>query len=115
MKTTDLVFVGIAGSVLALDRVTGKQVWATDLKRSGFVNVVLLDESVIASCYGELFCLDAFTGSANWHNLLKGFGRGLATIATESCPTTQSQLVLAERHRLDQEEAAAAASAGAGA
>ena len=32
MKTSDLVFIGIKGSVIALDRATGQQVWATHLK-----------------------------------------------------------------------------------
>ena len=34
MKTSDLVFIGIKGSVVALDRGTGRQVWATHLKGS---------------------------------------------------------------------------------
>jgi glucose dehydrogenase len=113
MKISDLIFIGISGTVLALDRVTGKQMWATGLKRTGFVNVILQDEAVLACCYGEVFCLDALTGNAKWHNPLKGFGRGLATIATESCPGSGNRLVLAERHRRDEEEAAAAAGAGA--
>jgi outer membrane protein assembly factor BamB len=34
MKTSDLVFIGIKGSVVALNRATGGQVWATNLKAS---------------------------------------------------------------------------------
>ena len=83
MKTSELVFVGIKGSVVALNRATGQQVWATHLKGSDFVNVVVEDGAVLASCYGEIFCLDPLTGDALWHNPLKGFGTGLATIATE--------------------------------
>ena len=75
MKTSDLVFIGIKGSVVALNRVTGQQVWATHLKGMDFVNVVLEEGVVIASCCGEVFCLDALTGSGRWHNPLKGFGR----------------------------------------
>ena len=84
MKTSELVFIGIKGSVVALNRDTGEQVWATHLKGSSFVNVVLQHETVLASCDGEIFCLDPFTGNASWHNPLKGFGMGLATIATET-------------------------------
>ena len=68
---------------MALNRSTGQQVWATNLKGSDFVNVVVQDGKVLASCYGEIFCLDPLTGNARWHNPLKRFGRGLATIAAE--------------------------------
>ena len=113
MKTSDLVFIGIKGSVVALNRATGEQVWATHLKGSDFVNVVVQDGTVLASCYGEIFCLDPFTGNACWHNPLKGFGLGLATIASEHDPGTGNALVLAEKHRRDAAASAAAASAAA--
>jgi len=45
MKTSDLVFIGIKASVVALDRATGQQVWATHLKGSDFVNVVVQNGS----------------------------------------------------------------------
>jgi outer membrane protein assembly factor BamB len=106
MKTAHLVFIGIKGSVVALNRATGQQVWATPLKRSDFVNVVLQDGAVLASCCGEIFCLDPRTGVKMWHNPLKGFGVGLATIATERNPGSGNAPVLAEKRRRD--EAAAA-------
>jgi outer membrane protein assembly factor BamB len=113
MKISDLMFIGIKGSVVALNRFTGEQVWATHLKGSDFVNVVLQNEVILASCCGEIFCLNPLTGEGLWHNALKGFGRGLATIATEH--TTESSLapVLAEKHRRDEEEAAASTAAAA--
>ena len=111
MRTSDLVFIGIKGSVVALNRSTGQQEWATHLKGSNFVNVVLQDEAVLASCYGEIFCLDPLTGNALWHNPLKGFGMGLATIATEQNPGSGNPPVLAEKRRRDQAAAAAAAAA----
>jgi outer membrane protein assembly factor BamB len=108
MKTSDLVFIGIKGSVIALNGFTGEQVWATRLKGSDFVNVVLQDEVVLASCCGEVFCLNSLTGKGLWHNPLKGFGRGLATIATEHASRGGSPSpVLAEKHRRDEEAAAA--------
>lgn len=109
MKMSDLVFIGIKGSVVALNRVTGEQVWAVNLKGLGFVNVVLQDDAVLASCCGEIFCLDPFTGNPRWHNPLKGFGRGLATIATEESPRASNTLVLAEKLRCEEQAAAAAA------
>ena len=111
MKTWDLVFIGIRGSVVALNRATGQQVWATHLKGFAFVNVVLQDDSVLASCYGEIFCLDPLTGDPRWHNPLKGFGRGLATIATKDNAGGGHMPIMAEKHLQDE----AAASAGAGA
>jgi outer membrane protein assembly factor BamB len=109
MRTSDLVFIGIKGSVVALNRVTGQQVWATHLKGSDFVNVVLQDEMVLASCYGEIFSLDPLTGDALWHNPLKGFGIGLATIAAAHSPGSGSAPVLAAKRRRDQQAASAAA------
>ena len=109
MKTSDLVFIGIKGSVVALDRATGQQVWATRLKGTDFVNVVLEKEVLLASCCGEIFCLNPLTGNGLWHNPLKGFGTGLATIANENNPGSGNAPVLAEKCRRDQEAAASAA------
>jgi outer membrane protein assembly factor BamB len=109
MKTSDLVFIGIKGAVLALHRATGEQVWATNLKGSDFVNVVLQEGAVLAASGGEIFCLDALTGNALWHNPLKGFGRGLATIATEPNFGGGAAPLLAEKRRRDQQSASAAA------
>jgi outer membrane protein assembly factor BamB len=106
-QTSDLVFIGIKGSVVALNRATGAQAWATHLKGMGFVNVVLQNDTVLASCDGEIFCLDPLTGNARWHNPLTGFGRGLATIATASNPGGGNAPVLAEKHRREEAEAAA--------
>ena len=113
MKTSDLVFIGIKGSAVALDRATGQQVWATHLKGSDFVNVLLEDRAILASCCGEIFCLNALTGKGLWHNPLKGFGTGLATIATEAGAGCGLTAVLAEKHRRDAAASAAAASAAA--
>ena len=71
-----------------------------------FVNVVLQDGAVLASCYGEIFCLDPLTGDGMWHNPLKGFGRGLATIATSQNPEAGNALALAEKRRRDEQAAA---------
>jgi outer membrane protein assembly factor BamB len=106
MKNSELVFIGIKGSVVALNRSTGEQVWATHLKGSDFVNVVVEDGRVFSTCYGEVFCLDLLTGDALWHNRLKGFGTGLATIATVDKPQGAVTTAMAERRRCDQEAAA---------
>jgi outer membrane protein assembly factor BamB len=109
MKTSDLIFIGIKGSVVALNRATGKQVWATHLKGSDFVNVVLQRGVLLATCYGEIFCLDPLTGGGLWDNPLKGFGTGLATIAAEGATGSGNAPALAEKRRRDEEAAGSAA------
>ena len=106
MKSSELVFVGIKGSVIALNRATDEQVWDRHLKGSGFVNVVLDAGRVLATTSGELFCLEPTTGQVMWHNPLKGFGLGLATIATESAPRGDVSAAMAEKKRQDEEAAA---------
>ena len=84
MKAEEMVFVGIKRQVLALDRNTGKVVWETELKIRGgyFVNVFVDRGNVIAAAAGQLFCLDAANGRIKWENPLKGYGRGMITLAS---------------------------------
>jgi outer membrane protein assembly factor BamB len=107
MAQRSLLFIGIAGTVLALDRATGEEVWRTELKGSDFVNVVQHDGDLFATAKGELFCLEASTGKVRWRNQLKGMGRGLITIAGAS---GQQTVLSQEKRRRDQEAAAASAS-----
>lgn len=108
MKTSDLMFVGIKGSVIALNRDTGQQVWATHLKGADFVNVVLDGENLLASASGEIFCLDPLTGVGRWHNPLKGFGTGFVTLATVSNPGGDNSAAFAEKRRRDDQASASA-------
>ena len=105
MAHSDLLFIGIAGTVLALDRATGQEVWQSSLKGEDFVNVAVQDGAVYATAKGELFCLDPATGNIRWQNQLKGFGRGLVTIATLG---GQQAVVMSEKKRRDDEAANAA-------
>jgi outer membrane protein assembly factor BamB len=107
MARNSLVYIGISGSVLALDRATGEEVWRASLKGGDFVNVVLLDGSLFATAKGELFCLDPATGRVRWQNQLKGLGRGLVTIAVSD---GQQPVIMREKQQRD-EQAAAATSA----
>jgi outer membrane protein assembly factor BamB len=111
MKTSDLVFIGIKGSVVALNRTSGEQVWVTKLKGYDFVNIVVQNDTVLASCYGEIFCLDPLTGTRLWQNPLKGFGVGLATIATAGSLGSGNAPLLAAKRRRDEEAAAASTTA----
>ena len=112
MKTSEMVYIGIRGSVVALNRATGTQVWATKLKGTDFVNVVVDGEIVIASTYGAIFCLDGLTGKLLWQNPLRGFGIGLSAIATAQ-NTEGGILPIVEKRRRDQQSAAAGAASAA--
>jgi outer membrane protein assembly factor BamB len=107
-KTFDAIYIGIRGTVLALDRATGKEIWRAGLKGMDFVNVVVDGDKIIATTKGEMFCIDAATGQILWNNELRGLGRGLVSVATAG---TQSGTVLplAEKKRRDDAAAAAAA------
>jgi outer membrane protein assembly factor BamB len=113
MKTSDLIFVGIKGTAIALERTTGKQVWATHLKGSNFVNVLLQGEQVLATTSGEVFCLNALNGDPLWNNPLTGFGLGLATISTAFASPNASASVLAEEMNRQERQHASAAGAAA--
>ena len=83
MLTIDeIVIVGIHGSVIALSRVLGEEIWRTPLKGSDFVNLTLDGDRVLATTKGEIFYLDALTGSVLWSNELPGMGRGIASVVT---------------------------------
>lgn len=106
------VIIGIKGTVLALDRGAGVEVWRTDLKGTDFVNVSIDGDHILATTRGEIFCLDRTSGRILWQNPLTGLGRGLITIATEG--PSSNAAVLAQKRRQDEQQAASAA-AGAGA
>jgi len=107
MAASNLIFLGIKGCVVAIDRATGTEVWSSSLKGTDFVNVVLTDGDLYAATHGEVYCLDQATGHIRWRNPLKGLGWGLVTIAAEGVRGSQAPALL--KHRRDQEAAAAAA------
>lgn len=106
---SNVIYLGIKGTVVALNRTTGEELWRTALKGGDFVNVVLDDNQLYATTKGEIFCLNIKTGEPLWHNKLSGLGLGLITIATPD----GSQIVPAQEKRMrDAAAATAAASAG---
>lgn len=76
MARNDAIYIGIQGTVLALDPSTGTVLWRTDLKGTAFVNVTQVDGMVVGATKGEIFALDPATGQVLWNNKLKGLGRG---------------------------------------
>jgi outer membrane protein assembly factor BamB len=105
MVRSNLVFVGIKGTVLAIDRDTGETLWTTELKGSEFVNVSLDGSDLFAASRGRLYRLDPSTGDIHWCNELPGLGYGLVSVAGSS----HSTAVAAETKRRAAAQAAATA------
>src|SRR5215472_12746824 len=101
MGQSKIIYVGVKGSVVALDAVTGQSVWEVALKGADFVNVVLDGGNLFAATRGEVFCLDPQTGGIRWHNPLRGYGWGLITMAGDGIPQNVSAAA-AEKKRRDQ-------------
>jgi outer membrane protein assembly factor BamB len=84
MTTKNLIFVGINGAVVSLDKTTGHRVWERKLKGGNYVSLVVAGDQILAGTQGEIFCMDAATGQPLWHDALKGYGMGLMSIATQT-------------------------------
>lgn len=83
MRTVDqLVFVGLNGYAVALDRDTGEIVWSNDQMKSGYVTLLLDGDRLIVSTNGYIFCLDPLTGEIRWNNRMSGYGSGTPTALT---------------------------------
>lgn len=82
-QTSDMLFVGIRGVVLALHRRNGQVLWETSLKGWDFVTLVLDNGDLLATAKGEISCLDPATGRIRWTNPLRGYGYGIISIATQ--------------------------------
>jgi outer membrane protein assembly factor BamB len=80
VRTIDqLVFVGLNGYAVALDRDTGEIVWSNNELKSGYVTLLLDGDRLIVSTNGYLFCLDPLTGRTLWNNRMSGYGGGAPT------------------------------------
>jgi len=110
-KNRDVIYVGIRGTVLALDRGSGAEIWRAALKGWEFVNIALDRDVVLATTQGQLYCLDSTTGKTLWKNELKGLGRGLMTVATANSPLGSVAPSVAQKQIAD---AAAGTAAAAG-
>jgi outer membrane protein assembly factor BamB len=79
MTIDQLVFIGLNGYVVALNRDTGEIVWSNDQMKSGYVTILVDDDRLIVSTNGYIYCLDPLTGEIIWHNPMKGYGMGAPT------------------------------------
>jgi outer membrane protein assembly factor BamB len=99
MKLEQLIFVGLNGYALALDRETGEIVWSNNELKSGYVTLLLDGDQLIVSTNGYIYCLDPLTGEVLWNNPLSGYGMGapthLVSVRGQSSPTQLQQAAAA--------------------
>ncbi len=95
----DLVYLGIRGHVLGLNRNDGSILWETKLKGSDFVTLTWDGSEVFAITAGEAFCLSAADGTILWHNKLPGWGTGFASILVPGGQSNSDTLMAAARRR----------------
>lgn len=79
MTIDQLVFVGLNGYAVALNRDTGEIVWSNNDLKSGYVTFLIDDDRLIVSSNGYIYCLDPLTGTILWNNPMKGYGVGAPT------------------------------------
>ena len=82
MRLDQLIFVGLKGYVIALDRDTGTMVWDCSELKSGDVSLLLDGDRLIVSTNGYIYCLDPQTGRVMWDNPLTGYGLGIAHLVS---------------------------------
>jgi len=98
MEPGETLYIGIRGSVVALDRKTGTILWQRQLK--GWETPLLAWDGthVYASVVGEVFCLEAQTGQLLWENPLKGLGTGICTLLAPGGISSEAPPVLIKAH-----------------
>src|SRR6187402_2794821 len=96
MHTIDeLIFVGLNGYAVALDRITGEIVWSNNKLKSGYVTLLLDGDRLIVSTNGYIYCLHPLTGDIIWNNPMKGYGAGAPT-SLLSVRGQSSQTIIAQ-------------------
>ncbi|WP_395744384.1 PQQ-binding-like beta-propeller repeat protein [Prosthecobacter sp.] len=83
MSFHDLVFTGFNKRVAALHRDTGEIVWQWTAPSGDTYTSLLLDgDRLIVSVHRYMYALDAATGRQLWANDMRGFGFGVASLAS---------------------------------
>jgi outer membrane protein assembly factor BamB len=62
MRIDQLIFVGLRGYVIALDRDTGEIIWDNSELDSGPVSLLLDGDRLVVSTNGYIYCLNPLTG-----------------------------------------------------
>jgi outer membrane protein assembly factor BamB len=102
MKIDDLIFVGLNGYALALNRMTGEEVWRNNQLNSGFTTLLLDGDRLIVSTNGYLYCLNPLNGEMIWENALSGLGTGITDLTSTRGQISQTTL----RHQASQQQTA---------
>lgn len=108
MTADQLIFVGLNGYALALDRDSGEIVWSNDQMKSGYVSLLLDGDRLIASTNGYIYCLSPLTGEILWNNPLKGYGMGAPTALISVRGASDQWLSQQAAAQIDQAAAAGA-------
>jgi outer membrane protein assembly factor BamB len=106
-----LIFIGLNGYALALNRDTGEIVWSNNELNSGPVTLLLDGDRLIVSTGGYMFCLNPLTGEVLWNNPLSGYGMAAPTAIVSV--RGQTSLVLAHVPESNDTVTAAAVAGGA--
>jgi outer membrane protein assembly factor BamB len=108
-RIEDLIFVGLNGYAVALDRRTGEMVWSNNQMKSGYVTLLLDGDRLIVSTNGYIYCLDPLTGDIQWHNPMKGYGIGAPTsLVSVRGQSSQTVLEQAARHHAESQSSTSA-------
>ncbi len=102
MGIDQLIFVGLNGWAVALNRDSGEIVWSNDQMRRGDVTMLLDGDRLIVSTNGYLYCLEPLTGRILWEQPLRGYRTGIAALCSvrgKSEDGTISQQHAAEARR----------------
>ena len=118
MTIDQLIFVGLNGYALAMNRDTGEIVWSNSQMKSGYVTLLLDGDRLIVSTNGYIYCLDPLTVQIVWNNPLRGYGAGaptsLISVRGQSSQTVIHQAAAAMAAKSSQASHAAAGAHGAG-
>ena len=86
------LYVGIGSHVVAVDAMSGEELWRTKIKSASYVTVCVMNDVIYAGAGGELFCLNATSGEVVWQNKLKGLGNGLIAFAGTDASVSASMM-----------------------
>ncbi len=106
-----LLYVGTGSHVVAIDTVTGLDLWRTKVKSSSTpISLLVRDGLVYVGSGGRVHCLDGLTGQLLWTNDLKGLGLGSVLMAMEGATSDAAAAAVV----IAQQRAAASAAAASG-
>jgi hypothetical protein len=78
----NVLYVGIKGHVVAIDKQSGRELWRTKLGGYTLVNILIDTEMIFAYAKGHVFGMN-FSGKVLWDNGMTGLGYNMALLATQ--------------------------------